>query len=235
MKRKTIYILLIVSFVLTGCGQAGIDTAESAGKSTKEVTAYTLQVTSEITEDSCFICGKHERSRMPYYEKRDSVGLIHWNDLYMFDTEVRAYDDDGTELFGEDCRNVTAVKTSGFGNGYGSVMISGNPARGYTEVSAYFAKKDEANFDYLQKQLCQMHLDQITQFYVDQKNYGEEGRIGTTGYALIDFQTKELYTLSDPYRGYFVRDYYVRYAIREDAGELDIFIFYAPERESGGS
>ena len=58
--------------------------------------------------------------------------------------------------------------------------------------------------------------------------------IGTTGYCLVDFATKKLYTLSDPYSGYFIRDYYVSYNIVENAdledSHIEVFILYAPER-----
>ena len=73
----------------------------------------------------------------------------------------------------------------------------------------------------------------MTKFYTDQKNYGEGSRVGTTGYCLIDFKTKKLYTLSDPYRGYFIRDYYVTYEMKELEGKekhIELLIVYAPER-----
>ena len=34
-------------------------------------------------------------------EKNDSIGIIHLNDLSISDTEVRAFDDDGNEEFGQ--------------------------------------------------------------------------------------------------------------------------------------
>ena len=60
---------------------------------------YSLSVESEVPSEDCFICGERADSLMPYYGKRDSVGIIHWNDFSISATEVRAYDDEN-ELFG---------------------------------------------------------------------------------------------------------------------------------------
>ena len=58
-------------------------------------------------------------------------------------------------------------------------------------------------------------------------NIGDESHIGTTGFSLIDFKTRELYTLSDPYRGYMIRDYYIQFDIRENGHDryIDLTIF----------
>ena len=51
---------------------------------------------------------------------------------------------------------------------------------------------------------------------------------------MVDFVTRELYTLSDPYRGYSIRDYFVRFDIVDDPDgtedRIELFLFYAPER-----
>lgn len=108
------------------------------------------------------------------------------------------------------------------------------PNRGITDVRAYYEPDDEVDFDSVKEKMCQTCLDQVVNFYVDQKDYGEDRTLGTTGYCLVDFQTKKLYTLSDLYRGYFIRDYYVTYEIVEDAegseSRIEVLIFYALER-----
>lgn len=82
-------------------------------------------------------------------------------------------------------------------------------------VSAYYSDADVPNFESLKDLLCQKCLDKVAEFYNEQMEDGEESHIGATGFALIDFQTKELYRLSDPYRGYMIRDYYIPYNLRE--------------------
>lgn len=55
-------------------------------------------------------------------------------------------------------------------------------------------------------------------------------------HALVDFTNRKLYTLSDPYRGYYIRDYYVTYDIKTgmDNDRIELIIFYAPERRPTG-
>lgn len=236
LKKAALCILPLIFFILTGCVQSE-SVQEEKPPVTPTVTEkpdFTLEVTSEISPDECCICGKNDRSLMSYYSKFDSVGVVHLNDVSISDTEVRSYDDYGNEIFH---KTYSSMRTSSFGNGYGSVSIHSNSDRGLSDTNIYYTSKDETDFDIVKDLLCQDCLDKVVKFYIDQKNHGNNNRIGTTGYCLVDFQTKELYTLSDPYRGYFIRDYYVTFDIREDTeengkGYIDMLVVYAPERES---
>ena len=228
MKRRAFFLTVLITCLLSGCGQSSAS-AESAPQ--QEKPEYELSVESNIGQEDCSICGNGGDSLMPYYSKKDSIGIIHLNDLSISDTEVRAYDDDGNEVFDQ---SGTSTKLNSYGDGYGSVMVTGMLSRGYSNANIYYKAKDEVDFDILKNSLCQTCLDKVVGFYTDQKNHGDDSRLGTTGYCLVDFSTRELYTLSDPYRGYMIRDYYVRYDMEESASAedkyIDLLIFYAPER-----
>lgn len=93
---------------------------------------------------------------------------------------------------------------------------------------------DKANPELLTDILCQECLDKVCGFCEEQMNDGCERNIGTTGYCLVDFKEKQIYTLSDPYRGYFIRDYRIKYDIRAEIGggcRIDIDICYLPIRK----
>lgn len=226
MRKGMGWIWILAVCLLTGCADTG--DVETVPEDPEE---YTLSIESEVPSEECFICGDRRDSLMLYYGKRDSVGIIHWNDFSVSDTEVRAYDDEGNELLGQEG---SSSHLNAFGEGYGSVSIHGMPNRGIADVTVYYEPDDAVDFDIIKKKLCQACLDQVVGFYVDQKNSGENSTLGTTGYCLVDFQTKKLYTLSDPYRGYFIRDYYVTYDIVGDSegsgNRIEVLIFYAPER-----
>lgn len=228
MKRRTFFLTMLMTCLLCGCGQSSAS-AESATQ--QEKPEYELSVESNIGQEDCSICGNGGGSLMSYYGKKDSIGIIHLNDLSISDTEVRAFDDDGNEVFGQ---SGTSTRINSYGKDCGSVMISGMPNRGYSDAKIYYKAKDEVNFDKLKDALCQTCLEKVVEFYVDQKNHGDDSRLGTTGYCLVDFATRELYTLSDPYRGYMIRDYYVRYDMEEgptsEDDYIDLFTVYAPER-----
>lgn len=143
---------------------------------------------------------------------------------------MRTYDDDGNEILDNNSAN---TRISSFGDGGGSVVCNPWPNRGISEVKVYLEGADDLDYAPLADQLCQGCLDKVCEFYEDQINSGSDAHLASTRYCLIDFATGELYTLSDPYRGYSIRDYIIRYDFEEQGdGEqyIDLTVFYAPER-----
>ena len=232
VRGRTFGVITAIIFVLVGCAKQSGGLPDEP-ESVQERPEYELEVLSTVKAEDCYICGNRNDSLMPYYAKRDSIGIVFWGEPAISDTEVRAYDDDGNELFGQ---NRSSTRISSLGENHGSVMVQGTPNRGFTNVDVNYEKNDEVDFNSIKEYLCQDCLDSVIGFYVDQKNYGEDNRLGATGYCLVDFVTKKLYTLSDPYRGYFIRDYYVSYDIVENPdsedSRIELFILYAPERNA---
>ena len=226
MKQKTFFLAVIsVCLLIGGCANAGIAEDDIS------IGEVSIQKESAISPDQCFVCGDMTRSMMSYYSGRDSIGIIHWNNQSVFDTEVRLYDDDGNELFDTDG---SSTRHNSFGDSGGSITIRGTPERGYSSVSVYASETDEADLDQLSDVLCQDCLDEVCGFYEDEVNSGDEENVSSTGYCLVDFEEKQLYTLSDPYRGYFIRDYRIRYDIEpetEEGRRIQIDIVYVPIRD----
>lgn len=225
--KKIYSILLVLCIGLAGCGGKTEENYEL-----EETSEIKIDVESTVSEADCFLCGRAEESLMSYYSKKESIGIVHLNGLQISETKVRDFDDDGNELFEQKGLSTTI---NSFGDGCGSISISGNPNRGYTNIDVSVTDKDEVDFDIVKEKLCQKCLDKIVDFYEDAANYGETENMGCTGYCLIDFQTKELYRLSEPYRGYTMGDYCVRYDINKEGGssdrhKIDLFIAYLPER-----
>lgn len=232
MKKKTVIMLLLGGMLLIGCGQSG-NSESQPNSAIVDKEEFHIEVESTIEQENCFLCGEADDSLMGYYSKKESLGIVHLNSLHISETRVRDFDDDGNELFQQ---GGSSTIMNSFGDGYGSVVIHGNPDRGYTNVDVSVSDKDEVNFDLLEDRLCQTCLDTLADFYEDQINNGDEENNGCSGYCLIDFQTKELYRLSEPYRGYTIDDYYVKYDIWKEGGGSDwhrisVFIAYLPERE----
>lgn len=226
MRQKIIcFVVILVCLLIEGCVHGGIF------EDNISIEEVSIQKESMISTEQCFVCGDTNRSMMSYYSGRDSIGIIHWNNQSIFDTEVRLYDDDGNELFDTDG---SSTRHNSFGNNGGSITIRGMPERGYSSVSVYASEADEVDLDQLSDVLCQDCLDEVCGFYEDEVNSGDEENISSTGYCLVDFEEKQLYTLSDPYRGYFIRDYRIRYDIEpetEEGRRIQIDIVYVPIRD----
>ena len=70
MMRKYQYIVsltTVLACLLTGCNQPD---------STEERAMFTLEVTSAVSAEDCYICGDGFDTLMPYYGKTDSIGII---------------------------------------------------------------------------------------------------------------------------------------------------------------
>ena len=228
-----VYGWLILSLLLVGCG--GKDSREKIVFDTEnlKITEVESKIYSEIDAKECYLCGNREDSLMSVYGSRDSVGIVHINTMSILESGVRYFDERGRELFGlgDNRMNITFL-----GKGYGSVIIQGNSDRGYSEISIQITDKDIANLNYVKSKLCQECLDQVCSFCSLQEEYGKKEWVGSTGYCLIDFKTRKLYSLADVVTELKFRDYVVKLERKEkDEGlNLELFVVYAPIREKYG-
>lgn len=179
---------------------------------------------SSIDEDDCYICGTSAVGLLEYYYKFDSVGIIHWADMSVIDTHLWEYDNESGQQI--------SVTDTAFGEEYGSVCVTSQPDRGIAEAEIALRENDVMDYSSLEDKLCQDCLTKVYGFYVDQINSGNDEFLESTGYCLIDYTTRELYTLSDPCRGYSIRDYIVRYDYDENEDKnIKLLICYAPVRK----
>ena len=131
MRKWGFIITLGLCITIAGCGVQPTE-AKNLKKQTQKLT-----IKSEVSQAECCICGDNERSLMPYYRKMDSVGIVCLNTMNISNTDVRIYDDDGTELLQNDSMNQTITS---HGEDECSFWISGMPNRGITEVRVDYGK-----------------------------------------------------------------------------------------------
>lgn len=223
--KYMVSLAAVLACMLTGCSQA-----DSTGVRDK----FTLDVTSTVSAEDCYICGDGFDTPMPCYGETDSIGIIYWNEPLIADTKVRVYEPDGTERFHTGVIMMGVIMSGGE---HGSAVVHAFPDNGISEISIRYLENDEIDFEAVRNILCQDHLDRVADLYADYRNHGEESTIGTTGFSLVDFKTKEIYSLSAPSVGYGIRDYFVRFFIGETVDEVDnrngtveVLIFYSPVR-----
>ncbi|HJA72434.1 MAG TPA: hypothetical protein IAA07_12830 [Candidatus Lachnoclostridium stercoravium] len=224
MKQRYVCLLFSLIIMLAGC--SAIPHKETDIREPE----YDLTLESTVEQEDCFVCGSPPGGLLDYYYKFDSIGIIYWPVLTVIDTGVRTYDDNGNETLGGDS---SGTRISSFGEGNGSIVYNPWPERGISEAKIYLGDADGLDCESLTEQLCQSCLDKVCGFYTGHVNSDDGAYLASTRYALIDFATGELYTLSNPYRGYSIRDYIVRYDFDEqgDNGKyIDLLVVYAPER-----
>lgn len=225
MKQRNLFLLFSLMIILSGCSTM----PHEETKTNNQEPEYELSLESAVDQEDCFVCGNPPGELLDYYYKFDSVGIIYWPDLTVIDTGVRTYDDDGNETL----EDGSGTRISSFGEGNGSIVCNPWPERGISEIKIYLGDVDGLDCEPLAEQLCQHCLDKVCEFYADHVNSDDEAYLASTRYALIDFATGELYTLSNPFRGYSIRDYIVRYDFEEQGDNdkyIDLMVIYAPER-----
>ena len=226
MKQRNLFLLFSLMIMFTGCSTSHYEKVETNNGEPE----YELALEATIDQVNCFVCGSPPGGLLDYYYKFDSIGIIYWPDLTVIDTGVRTYDDEGHETLES---GSAGTHISSFGEGSGSIVCNPWPERGLSEVKIYLGDADGLDCEPLTEQLCQNCLDKICSFYEDHVNSGDDEYIASTRYSLIDFTTGELYTLSNPYRGYSIRNYIIRYDFEEQGDEeeyIDLMVIYAPER-----
>lgn len=225
-KVCAILIIAILAGVLIFQIYSRIDKNESSEYFPVEYVDVTYEhLTSNLSDSSeCFICGNHAMSLMPYYNKFDTIGIISLTEWYVIDLGLKEYDEVGKEMpdqGGTSMRN-TNLETVKFN-------INSTPSRGMASAEITPADGYHLNTKELEKNLCAKCLPKVAEVLEHSYRKDEELK-ETIPLVLIDFETLEVYSMQDYYRGYFVRDYWVELDFIDNKIEVDAY--YLPVRES---
>ena len=90
----------LLGIILCGCQTQMVESSnknQQSEQKIKDEKDLKLSFQSSIGKDQCFICGTPAGGLLDYYYKFDSIGIIHWADMSVTDTQIREYDDDGNE------------------------------------------------------------------------------------------------------------------------------------------
>lgn len=146
--------------------------------------------------------------------KNDSVGLVYLNELTIIDTMVRDYDDDGNELFKQE---TVSYRSAYFGEGNGKGGLTCLPDRGISDNQIDFKESDAVDLKHASEILCQDCLNVVLYSATENSEWGKAGSSGTTGFYLIDFDTRKLYGIAEPFHSQYVGEYYASFACTREA------------------
>lgn len=226
LKVCAVLIIVILAGFLVFQIYNRIDKSNSSEYTPVEYVDVTYDhLTSSLSDASeCFICGNHSMSLMNYYSKFDTIGIISLTEWYVIDLGLKEYDEVGKEMPDQDGMsmrntNLEMVKFS----------INSNPSRGMASAEITPADGCLINTKELEQKLCVDCLPKVIEV-LEHSYRKDEEKQETIPLILIDFETLDIYSMQDYYRGYFVRDYWIELDFIDNKIEVDAY--YLPVRES---
>lgn len=160
----------------------------------------------------CYLCGSGDDGKIDC----DSIGLISLNDWYVLDSRI-------TESGGKQCAGLLYGNTEEMAYHLASI-----PARGMASMEITLPESFKLDIEMIQNHLCQRCLDKVAESLEYSKWSREEKE--AVPLCLVDFQTKEIYSLQDWHRGCMIRDYWVQ--IQSENKKIFVDIFYVPDRSA---
>ena len=171
---------------------------------------------STITQEDCFICGKHSDPMTAAYWQQDNVAILDLNTFELLRLEINRYGDHGELITTE----AGYMQSCGMDTETGHVHSYVHPDRGYANVDisgvAYSIDRDS-----VQSNLCQTCLDSINSEW-----FGDDP---PAELAVVNFAENTLRPLITCTTGFGAGNFYVDCDFRED-GKIDLLIFYCPAR-----
>lgn len=224
-KGIAVLVIIILASMLVYQLMGRIDKNDTSDYTSVEYIDITYEdLKSKVTDkEDCFICGSPEMSLMPYYRKFDTLGIISLNDCYVIDLGLKAYDEVGKEMSDE---GSTSIRSTSLDNV--KYTVHSTASRGMADIEITVKEDVRLDTNNLEKNLCSDCLPKVTEVLEHSYKKREEKK-ETVPLCLIDFETLEVYSMQDFYRGYFVRDYWVQFDFIDDKIELEAF--YLPVRE----
>lgn len=210
MKLRNALIIMLLLFVLTGCGT---NNAEA-----KEKTYEHVQFSSTIEKENCALCGEHPDVHWTWYMGQDNVALVDVNTFDYSYIEINRYNPDGSQI----------TETAGYmkmsGGEIGKHKISGmvDPDRGMARLNGTLSS-DPIDASAIESFLCQECLDEFASHYFEHDT--------VYSLAVFNFAEKTLRPMVESCPWYAADNYSVD-CHYEDDGKIDITIYYCPPRFS---
>ena len=179
---------------------------------------------SDTAPEDCLLCNGGKDTLLTWYFGQENIGFISLNTFKLSCVEINRYDDHKKLIEKPVKGSYSTVLNTGDG-GYLS-LISEDPNRGYAHASLTFNNDEVLDMEKASKFLCTDCLNRVM---------GESWNDEPYGIGVIDFMTKDIRLLEPDITAFIFNDYYVSCNLREkreedSCTEMDLLIFYCPER-----
>ena len=157
------------------------------------------------------------------YRGQENLGIINLNSFDLAPVTINRYDDLGDPIKKPENGSSTHITNTGEDGFFLSVSADTN--RGYAHGYLSFDKEDALDIDQAASHLCTDCLNQTLD------NCWTDGPLSV---GVIDFDTGDIRLFEERITAFTFGDYYVSCDNRdmddEDTREIDLLIFYCPER-----
>lgn len=171
---------------------------------------------SAITQEDCFICGKHSDPLTAAYWQQDNIAILDLNTFEMLRLEINRYGDHGELITTE----AGYMQSYGMETGTGWAHTFVHPDRGYADVNISGVAYD-VDRDSVQNHLCQTCLDSI-----NGDCFGDDP---PAELAVVNYTEKTIRPLIPSITGFGAGNFHVDCKFKEE-GKIDLLVFYCQNR-----
>ena len=212
MKRFPLSMLVILLFILAGCGADQLPAPDDEPR-----------YSSDTSAEDCYLCGGGIEDLMPSYWGQNNVALISLNTFEIKPIEINRYDRLSGRLI-EEYAGVVSFGGGGSIDGGFSANLLLEYDRGYATGSVDFLNDETLDVDKAASFLCADCLNEILPQKVSRY----------FGVGAIHLGTKKIRVFEENFAGFGLGDFYFDCNLMErknsDSNQMDILIFYCPIR-----
>lgn len=217
-------LLLFCILVLfcSGCGVSQRAEPQTYNQEEQKDKEAPVQYRSDTTPEDCRLCGDGKGTLLPLYWGQDNVGIISLNTFMMLSVETNRYNDRG-KLIKEPAPSSSTHSITSGKDGF-MASVSEDSDKGYAHGYVYFGNDEILDMEKAAAFLCTECLNRIM------------GESWDTPYGIgsVNFKTREIRLLEENVTAFIFDDFYISCDLRnrgtEEKPEMDLLIFYCPER-----
>lgn len=218
--KVLLFMSVMLALLFSGCSDSKKPEVQIP---TQEIQEDSPKYISNTAPEDCRLCGEGKGTLLPFYWGQDNVGIISLNIFTLLSVETNRYTDQG-RLIEEPAEHASSHLLSSGDDGY-RVHISENPDRGYAHGSLYFGNDEVLDLEKASTFLCTQCLNSILDEGWDDDPYGV---------GIVNFKTRKIRLLEENVTAFIFDDFYISCDLRnrgkEEKPEMDLLIFYCPER-----
>ncbi len=181
------------------------------------------QYVSDTSPEDCLVCGEGKGTVLPLYRGQENLGIVNLNSFDLAPVTINRYDDFGKLI--EEAEESSSTHITNTGEDGFVFSVTANTNRGYAHGHLSFSKDEALDMKKAASHLCSDCLNlAMDRCWLDVP----------FSMGVIDFSSGEIQLFEEKITAFTFGDYYISCDSQdtddEDSREIDLLIFYCPER-----